>query len=250
MKNLFRVILAILAIFLLGNAAVLWFVSNVTLGLILQTAIGACLLIYSLVFDGINSLLDNRFGAWLKGITFFGLALMTFTITLISISASYNTASYQEDALIVLGAGIHGDRVSQSLAYRLDAAVQYHQMNPDALIVVSGGQGPQELITEAEAMRKYLIDYGVDEEKIVKEEQSTSTLENFKFSKALLDERLGHTYRVAYTTNSFHIYRAGRLAKDAGLSVSRVPAQSSNFTKVSDYLRECCAVWVMWLPFI
>ncbi len=250
MKALFRIFLALISLFLLGSAAILWFTSNMTLGLILQTAIGTFLLLYALFFDGINHLLDNSFGAWVKGVVFASLTLVFFTITLLSISASYSTVTCREDAMIVLGAGLRGDQVSQVLAYRLDAAVQYHQMNPDALIVVSGGQGDGEWISEAEAMERYLVKKGVASEVIIKEERATSTLENFKFSKDILDERLGDTYKLVYTTNRFHLYRAGRLAKDAGLSASRMPAKSAYITLVSDYLRECCAVWVMWFPFV
>ncbi len=247
MKTLFRILLGSISLVLLGNSALLWMTANTNLGLILMTAIGFCLLLYALLFDFINRILDNKVGAWIKGIIFVGLVAFTFTVTMITISATTDTVTYQEDALIVLGAGIHGDRVSLPLAHRLDAAVKYHKMNPNALIIVSGGQGPQETITEAEAMRYYLTEHGVNPAVIVKEDRATSTLENFKFSKEILDERFLHNYQVAYTTNHFHLYRASRLAKNAGLSVTRMRAESNIYSLIPDYIRESCAVMVMWL---
>ena len=247
MTKLFRILLGMVSLVLLGNSALLWMTANTNLGLILMTAMGFCLLIYALFFRGINRLLDNKVGVWINGIILVGLAVFSFTITMITISATTDTVTYKEDALIVLGAGIHGDRVSLPLAHRLDAAVKYHKMNPDALIVVSGGQGPQELITEAEAMKYYLIEHGVNPAVIIKEDRATSTLENFKFSKEILDERFSHNYKVAYTTNHFHLYRASRLAKNAGLSVTRMRAASNIYSIIPDYIRESCAVMVMWL---
>lgn len=248
MKFVFRLILGIIAAVLLLNAGYLWLVSNINLGLLLLTGIGSVFLLYSLLFDLINRLLDNKFGRIIQFFICIAAVFFVFTVTLISRSASTNTVNYKEDALIVLGAGIHGRQVSRPLAYRLNAAVTYHRKNPDAIIVVSGGQGPQELITEAEAMENYLLAKGVDPNKILREEQATSTYENFLFSKKLLDERLGNQYKVAYTTNNFHIYRAGRLAKSAGVtSPARMRADSDWVSLLPDYLRECCAVAVMWL---
>ena len=98
-----------------------------------------------------------------------------------------DTVTYKEDAVIVLGAGLRGENLSLILRNRLDAAVEYYNENPEAVIVVSGGQGPDEDIPEAEAMERYLYEQGVPLNKIIKEDKSTSTEENFKFSKELLE---------------------------------------------------------------
>src|SRR5699024_8835907 len=97
-----------------------------------------------------------------------------------------DNSSYDEDVIIVLGCGIRGDMVSDQLARRLDAAIRYHTQNPDAMILVSGGQGPQESVTEALAMETYLIAGGIPSDKIIKEESSTSTYSNLLFSKEIL----------------------------------------------------------------
>jgi len=247
MKRFFRIFLFVIASVLLSNAAYLWIVSNFNLGLLLLTGLGATVLIYALFTVPIHALLDNPIGRIIKCIIVLIAAFFVFTSSVIATSAIKDTVSFNEDAVIVLGAGIHGEAVSKVLAYRLDAAVEYHQNNPRALIIVSGGQGPQELITEAEAMERYLIKKGVNLEVIVREDKATSTYENFLYSKKILDETFSDEYKVAFISNGFHLYRAGRLANSAGLRVQKIQAKSSILTLLPDYLRECCAVGVMWL---
>lgn len=247
MKKLFRLILAVLAVIILLNAGILWLVSNFNMGLAAATALGFALLIYAILFDFINRLLDNRVGLVLKTLLVIAAAIGIFVSSLITVAGRTDTVTYKEAAVIVLGAGLHGEEPSRILCYRLDTALQYHKANPDALIVVSGGRGAQESITEALAMERYLIARGVNPEKIVREEQSTSTYENFLYSKELLDSLLPAGYKAAYITNSFHVFRAGRVAKAAGLSAGRMHAENDGLTLLPDYLRECCAVPVYWL---
>ncbi len=247
MTKLIRFFLGIISVPLLIYAGLLWFFSNTNVGLILLTAISFFLLLYALLFHGINRLLDNKFGNFIKFLFLVAIVGFTFTTTLITMSARDDTVNYKEDAMIVLGAGVHGTRVSRPLAFRLDAAVMYHRKNPDALLIVTGGQGHQEEISEALAMENYLLNKGVSPEKIIKEERATSTYENFLYSKEILDKQFPEGYRTAYITNSFHIFRAGRMAKSAGVIAARMHAESDIFTLIPDYLRECCAVVYMWI---
>ena len=156
-----------------------------------------------------------------------------------------DTATYEEDALIVLGAGIVGETPSLILQARLEAALVYYQQNPDVIIVVSGGQGPREDITEALAMERYLTAHGVPLESILKEEASTSTWENLLLSKQILDEHFDGTYTAAILTNDFHIFRAGILAKRTGLDgTTHVHAKIPRYTVPANYLREAIAVLI------
>ena len=75
------------------------------------------------------------------------------------------------DYVIVLGAGLRGSEISASLLYRLNSALEFNKLYPDVKIIVSGGQGPGEDLTEAEAMKNYLISNGIDKELIIKEEK-------------------------------------------------------------------------------
>ncbi len=135
----------------------------------------------------------------------------------LNVYGNMESCDYTEDAIIVLGASVDGDKPTPNLANRLDRAVRYHEKNPNAVIVVSGGQGPQETVTEAQAMKRYLTMRGVDESKILTEERATSTYENFLYSKAILDDYFKEEYSVVFVTNSYHIFRATNLAKIAGL---------------------------------
>lgn len=149
------------------------------------------------------------------------------------------------DAVIVLGAGVNGETPSLALSTRIEAAAAYLAEHPDIPVVLSGGQGPGEAITEAEAMRRALTGKGVEEKRLLLEERSTSTAENFAFSKALLEERGvdTETALVAVVSNDFHLYRAGVIAQRQGLTVVGVGAplpwwwQEANY-----YVREAFAL--------
>jgi uncharacterized SAM-binding protein YcdF (DUF218 family) len=152
------------------------------------------------------------------------------------------------DAVVVLGAGVRGTRVSQTLAYRLDAALSYAQANPAALVVVSGGQGPGEDLPEADAMADYLLAAGLSPDRLVLEAQSTSTEENFLFSRALLDARLQSGYRTVYVTNGFHVYRAGLVAHAQGWTdIDGLAAPEVPYLKVNNWLRETLAIYYYWI---
>ena len=153
-----------------------------------------------------------------------------------------DTASYDEDVLLVLGAGIDGEAVTPQLERRLEAAYAYHLRNPDALLVVSGGQGEGETISEALAMERWLTARGVPSARILREERSASTYENLANTKALLEQRFSHPYRVALVTSDYHVYRAARLAAAAGLDAVHLHADAEWYALPARCLRECAAV--------
>lgn len=144
------------------------------------------------------------------------------------------------DYLIVLGAGLRGERPSLVLRNRINAAAEYLLENPDTKVVVSGGQGPDELISEAEAMRRGLVDFGVAQTRIIIEDKSTSTNENLMYSKQLIPEDVS----VVIVTNKFHVFRACHLARECGYtSVSGLGAKNVRWLNPTNYLRECMAVF-------
>ncbi|OJU14993.1 MAG: hypothetical protein BGN88_01090 [Clostridiales bacterium 43-6] len=153
-----------------------------------------------------------------------------------------DTMTNREDAVIVLGAGIKGEKVTSTLAYRLDKAAEYLEKNPKAVAVVSGGQGHNETITEAVAMERYLIKKGVSKDRIIKEERSTSTFENFQYSKELLDEYFQKDYTTVFVTNTFHIFRAEQLSRLAGIKSSSLHCGIKPELMPVSYIRECMAV--------
>ena len=168
--------------------------------------------------------------------------------TFLAIYGSRDTADYTENTVIVLGCGIRGERVSVGLAKRLNKAAEYHKNNPDAVIIVSGGQGPQEDITEALAMKRYLVDKGIDESKIIMEEKSTSTITNFRYSREIMEREGLSLSSVVFVTNAYHVYRAAAYAKDEGfLEVNHLGTDIIWYTIPMNYMREMLAVMKMWV---
>lgn len=149
--------------------------------------------------------------------------------------------------MIVLGASLRGETMSLSLLYRMETALDYLQDQPETVVVVAGGQGPGEWVTEASAMAKFLRERGIAEERIILEDRSTSTLENIRYSKELLEEYLGEheqiqDVEILLVSNDFHIYRARMLARRLGLSVQTLPATTPQVVKTKMWIREYAAI--------
>lgn len=239
-----RTVFAVLGVLLLLNALAVSMASNFNLGIVLTALLGVFLLACGIFLP----FLVRRLPRWLCITALCALCMVLLCAMTLLFFGRTDTVTGDEDAIIVLGAGIHGERVSLTLRDRLNAAIECYEQNPDALIVVSGGQGPQEDISEALAMERYLIEHGVPTEHILKEDRSTSTTENFAFSKALLDERFGDHYSAAYVTNDFHILRAGQVAHRAGLDhITHAHSNTVWYLVVPSCLRECVAVLWYWV---
>lgn len=117
--------------------------------------------------------------------------------------------------IIVLGCQIRGSHITKSLRKRLERALTYAEENEDVCIIVSGGQGPDEDMSEAQAMYQYLTSNGIAAERIFMEDQSVNTNENIQFSLAYIDDP---NAKVGIVTSDFHILRAKLIAKAKGLS--------------------------------
>ena len=237
--KILRIALGLIGILLLLNVAFMYRVANPTIGFTLQVVISVGLILYAILFNRISKRLHIIAGT---------LCLVPVTLILfLFIYGNVSNVDYSEDVVIVLGAGIHGETVSRPLARRLDAAIRYWNRNPDAYIVVTGGLGNRAVITEAEAMARYLIRGGVPQARILLEDESTSTYENLIFASEILDDHFPTEYRAVVITNDFHIYRAVRTARSVGLDVSRVGAYTDWYTWPVNYLREMLAVINLWI---
>lgn len=234
-----RIILAAVGACVLINAIAIAITSNFNMGTVVTFALGAFLLSWGVFYEWV----EERLPRWLRYAVAVVLAAVTVLISAVVIYGKNDSVSYKEDAVIVLGGGIHGETPSLTLQKRLDAAVEYYEKNPNAIIVVSGGQGPQEDITEALAMERYLIGKGIPADKIIKEERSTSTRENFEYSKEILDGYFDGEYSVAFVTSDFHIFRAARYAKMAGYEeVGHCHSDIKWHQILPSCLRECLAI--------
>jgi uncharacterized SAM-binding protein YcdF (DUF218 family) len=157
----------------------------------------------------------------------------------IIIKNGFMPASKDADYMIVLGAQVNGTKVSKALRYRLDAAYDYAVKNKNTKIIVSGAQGYREDVTEAQAMRDYLVEKGISEKRILMEEKSTNTNENIKYSKELLE----NADYVVIVTNRFHLFRGVRIArKQLSQKVEGVGADTGTVLFLNYYVREAFAV--------
>ncbi len=144
-------------------------------------------------------------------------------------------------AFIVLGCRVKGERPSLMLQKRIDAAYRYLMLYPDAVCVLSGGQGNDELISEAECMFRGLTAKGISPERLIKEDRSTNTYENILFSRKLLEDK-GISGEAAIVSNEFHLCRASLIAKKQGLETTSVSAPTSLFLLPTYWVRDCLGV--------
>lgn len=150
----------------------------------------------------------------------------------------------REDAVIILGAALHGSEPSRALLGRLEAALKYLKENESCVVCVSGGKGYGEDISEAAAMKKWLVEKGVDERRIIIEDKSESTFENFSFSKEKIKDMFGkNDFKAAFVTNDFHVFRAERLAELAGIEkAAHIHSNTDAIILPQCCIRECAAV--------
>ncbi len=148
---------------------------------------------------------------------------------------TYKDKNHGEAALI-LGAQLNGSSISRLLRYRLESGVQYAKEYPDAYLIVSGGKGKNEHVSEASAMKQYLIKHGIDKNRILVEDASRNTRENLSYSKKVMDQY--HISNVSIITNDFHMFRASYLANSQGIKNYRYPARSDFDLSFNFYIRE------------
>lgn len=141
------------------------------------------------------------------------------------------------DYIIVLGAQVKESGPSVVLRYRLDRAVSYLKENDNTLVIVSGGQGVNEMATEASVMKEYLINKGINEDRIIIEDKSNTTKENLINSKKII----GNDKSIGIVTNNFHMYRALLIGKKYGVNAVGIPSKSTSYYLPNNLLREVFA---------
>lgn len=177
----------------------------------------------------------------ISGILLFGIGSFLFLhLEYRMIDSGKQIPDGNVDYMIILGARVNGSRITNSLRHRLDVGAKYLMDNTNTLVIVSGGKGPGEDITEASAMKEYLLRQGIEEKRILLEERSTSTNENIIFSKEIMQE---NNPRVVIVTNEFHIYRSLKIAKNKGLKKAQgLGAPCDKVLMISYYVREAFAI--------
>ncbi|MDR3072258.1 MAG: YdcF family protein [Clostridiales Family XIII bacterium] len=147
------------------------------------------------------------------------------------------------DFILVLGAGlVDGTTVTPLLAKRLDRAIRLYETNgKNADFIVSGGKGADEKVSEAYAMRQYLLEQNIPEEKIIMEECSKNTLENLRFSKHIMEERNAN-YQALIVTSNYHVLRTVILAKNIAMNAQGIGCKTAFYYLPAAFIREYIAV--------
>lgn len=164
------------------------------------------------------------------------LAVLAAVISAFMVSAA-NRPPDGDTTVIVLGCKVRGEEPSLMLRQRIMAAYRFLEKNPSAMCIVSGGQGSDELISEAESMKRVLVEQGISEDRIIMEDRSTGTDENIRFSLDKMNE-YGIGGSVTIVTNDFHQLRAKLIADKYGLESYSVSARTSLWLLPTYWLRE------------
>jgi uncharacterized SAM-binding protein YcdF (DUF218 family) len=161
----------------------------------------------------------------------------------------FNRPKYNQDFIIVLGSGLIHDKVPPLLASRINKAIEFYgkqaTVTTPPTIIFSGGKGSDENLAEAEAMQNYALEKGIPLEQTIKEDRSTNTYENMLFSKKIMDNLHGANYNSIFTTNNFHLFRAGLYAKQAGLNSQGIGSKTAFYYWPNAMIREYIALVVM-----
>lgn len=215
------------------------------------TILVLCTLIGITLFYNVTDLLRSHYPKTIRTVrTVFttllviGLLIVGATEALI-IGASFGSPQQDCDYVVVLGAKVRPDGPSVSLLDRIHAAAAYLNAHPDTIAIVSGGQGTDEPMTEAQCMYTQLVQLGIDPERIWLEDQATSTWENLHFSLNLIEEKTGiRPQKLGVLSSEYHLFRAGLFADACGVDFVGIPATTSRLSqKINHFMREVAGVW-------
>lgn len=195
----------------------------------------------------VHSYKGRRFTGWVKAVCVLLLAgVLVFGVLLGQVmSGAHDEITGDPQTMIILGCQVKPWGPSILLQDRLDKALEYLAEHPDMTVVVSGGQGPEEPASEAQAMADYLTEHGFSQEKIILENQSHNTDQNLRYTAVCLEEAgIGLKDGVIIVSNGFHLTRAKMLAGRAGFeNISTLAAPSSHTpTRLKMYIREPLAL--------
>lgn len=188
--------------------------------------------------------LTDRIPRWIRyawrGLLCVGIALVLVLECLV-VSGMFSKGPENLDYLIVLGARVEEDgSPSPALRRRLNRTLEYLADNPDTVVIASGGQGTDEVISEAACIRNELAAAGIDEGRIIVEDRSTKTSENLVYSRELMTSP---DAEVGLVTNNYHVFRAVKLAEKAGLTnVHGVAAKYTGYTLFHYMIREAACL--------
>ena len=174
---------------------------------------------------------------------YFSCLILSFVVYTVFIEILPHKMDF--DFIIIHGSGLlNGDTMGKLLTSRVDKAIEvFNECGGKPIMIPSGGQGPDEKISEAQAMKNYLLEHGIPEEKIVLEDRSSTTHENLRNSKEIIDTYAGKR-KTALISSNYHIYRCLRIAKEIDMKCVGVGAKVAFYYWPSALIREFFAVFL------
>ena len=222
--------------------------AKINIGNIFGIMTGILLLLFGIFFDNIKTLCETKsyrvlfFAFGILAIIFY----MAFFITLLKIIICEKYTKPKGKTVTVLGCRVKGTVPTRALMSRCKAAFDYLTENKNSVAVLSGGQGADEDISEAECMYRILTEKGIDKTRLYIENASTSTEENLKFSSDVIDKN-NLSKEIVICTSEYHIYRALTIAKKAGINATGLSAHSMRILRIPAFTREVFGVWYLTL---
>lgn len=166
---------------------------------------------------------------------------------IMTVKAARRIPDFDRDYIIIHGSQIRKDgTLTKLLQGRADRAIEFAKLQKEAtgkglIFVPSGGKGSDEVISEAEAIRNYLLEQGISEDRILIEDRSVSTEENLRNSAALIREKSGDETKMAFATTNYHVFRAGLLGTAMGLKLQGIGSKTKRYFWVNAFVREFIA---------
>ncbi len=243
-KTGMRVIPALISFIFLMLFIAPFFSGIVNLGNCVGTAVSTVLLVIFVFFKKFCSIIAGLWGSTAGRIIVCTSAAAVIictaaaiTMTCFMIRAAYNRPESSNTTVVVLGCQVKGTGPSYMLRKRLNAAYEYLSENEEVMVIVSGGKGDDEQISEALCMKNYLVEKGIDPSRIIMEDKSASTAENLEFSKDIIVSR-GLPEEITIVTDGYHQLRAKILAERLDMQSRSISAPTSLWLIPTYWVRE------------
>ncbi|MBO4338857.1 MAG: YdcF family protein [Clostridia bacterium] len=218
------------------------------LGMAVGIAFVLIFVFYKRIQNIVKKLSEKKTGKCVIGV-FLALVIIfvsLFSVTLFSVIKASGYTAKDETTVIVLGCRVFGKEPSRELIKRSEAAADYLLNNTEAVAILTGGKGEDEDISEAQCLMNLIKEKGIDESRLYLEEKSTTTDENIKFSKEII-EKNGLSEDVAIVTTAYNQKRASMTAEKYSLKASSIPSYSGFWSIPTYFTREVFAVWAMYV---
>ncbi len=238
---------------LIGIIGIIWFMLPVmtygmlNIGNATGIAVSLFILLWGKYHEAIRGFVKKRKAVTVAAAVIIAAICGTAAVETVCMArAVANRSTDGNRTLVVLGCKVIGENPSLMLYERLESALEYLNENPDASCVVSGGQGEDEEISEAECMYRFLVQNGISEDRLYMEDKSSSTRENIEFTKKIIKDN-SLEERIAIVTNEFHEYRAGKIAEKLDMDYRAVPARTAWWLFPTYYVRELYGILFEWI---